>query len=484
MLFYKKQKKHYICNMNNKLYTILRTFNKIEMNRLEKYILSPYFNKNQYLIQLFGLLMKNVESKNEKELVKEEVWKTLYQKEKYDDVRFRKLNSDLLKLVEGYLAQQLYDENPLHQAIYLMDAVARKKLDKLHSSTVRSAKFLSDKQQYRPASYYYDQYQIEQNLFKLSDFQRDEKSNIEEIINNLDRFYLAEKLKYYLDILARQNLISHEYEILFIEEIKQHLAKQQYADTPPVAIYYQIYLTYIDPQNEAHYFKLKELINIHIDNFPPDEAHSIYRIGLNYCISKINKNNLPFYEEYIALFDELLKNETIIDQVEISPYNFRNAIVASNRLKKYEWAENLIQNYQHKLPEDVRENTVKTNLASVYFYQKKYDKVIELLREVEFPDVLANLNAKSLLLLSYYDMNEFSLLDSFIESFKMYINRHKNIANQPKEAFLNQIKFVKKLSELPPRDRAALQKLKAEIEATKNVASLNWLKEKVIALER
>lgn len=454
------------------------------MNRLEKYILSPYFNKNQHLINLFAQLMKNIESKNAKILEKENVWKIMFPNEKYDDVRFRKLNSDLLKLVEGYLAQQIYDENPLHQAIYLMDAVARKKLDKLHNTTVASAQLLSEKQQYRPANYYFYQYQIEKNLYKLADFKRDEKSNIEEIINNLDRFYLAEKLKYYLDILTRQNVISHEYEILFIQEIKEHLAKQQYENIPPVAIYHQIYLTYIEPENESHYFKLKTLILKDISFFPPDEAYTIYLTTLNYCIGKINKNSLPFHEEYIIMFDELLKNKAIIDQIEISPYNFRNAVVASNRLKRYEWAENLITNYQYKLPEEVRENTVKTNLASVYFYQKKYDKVIELLQEVEFPDVLANLNAKSLLLLSYYDMDEVNLLFSFIESFKVYINRHKNISEQAKTAFLNQIKFIKKLSELPPRDKKALLKLKEEIEATKNVASLNWLKEKIIELEK
>jgi hypothetical protein len=472
--------------MNNKLYTILRTFDKIEMNRLEKYILSPYFNKNQHLIKLFDLLMKNIESKQEAELEKEKVWVLLFGKEKYDDVRFRKLNSDLLKLIEGYLAQQIYDENPLHQAIYLMDAVTRKKLDKLHSSTVRSAKFLSDKQQYRPANYYFYQYQIEQNLYKLSDFEskRDDKSNIEEIINNLDRFYLAEKLKYYLDILTRQNVISHEYEILFIQEIKEHLAKQQYTDTPPVAIYYQIYLTYIEPNNETHFFDLKELIIKYIYNFPPDEAHSIYRIALNYCISKGNKGSIEFLEEYIRLYEELLKNTEIINNIEFSPVHFKNAIVSALRLKKYEWAENLIENYQHKLSEDIRENTVKTNLASVYFYQKKYDKVIELLREIEFSDILATFNAKAVLLMTYYELDESNVLFSFLESFKVYINRHKNVAQVPKDAFLNLIKFVKKLTELPPRDRKALQKLKEEIEATKNVASLNWLKEKVIALEK
>lgn len=86
--------------------------------------------------------------------------------------------------------------------------------------------------------------------------------------------------------------------------------------------------------------------------------------------------------------------------------------------------------------------------------------------------------------MTYYELDEQDALFSFLESFKVYINRHKTVAQERKDLYLNLIKFVKKLTELPPRDRKALQKLKDEIEITKNVASLNWLKEKVIELEK
>ncbi len=473
--------------MDNKLYTILSEFNKIEMNRLEKYILSPYFNRSEVITKLFQIFMKNIESKKPKELQKEQIWKQLHPTEKMDEVRFRKYNSDLLRLVEGYMAQEIYDENPLHQAIYLMDAVSRKKMDKLHNTTVRAARQLSEKQQYRPATYYFYQYQIERNFYKLTDFENniDHKSNVEEIINNLDRFYLAEKLKYYLEILTRQRVISHEYEVLFIEEILQHLDAQKYLDYPPISIYYQVYLTHKEPENEGHYYKLKDLIEDHIDTFPPEEAYAIYRIALNYCITKLNKGSIPFTEEYILIYEELLNKKEISEKVEFTAPSFRNTVVAALRLKKYEWAEQFIQNFQGKLPVEEKENTVSTNLATVYFYQKKHSKVIELLQSVEYPDdIVANLNAKSMLLATYYELDETNLLYSFIESFKTYINRHKNIAQERKVAFINLIRFVKKLTEIIPRDKKAIQKLREELEATKNVASLNWLKEKVEELEK
>lgn len=472
--------------MDNKIYSILSTFSKIEMNRVEKYVHSPYFNRNEVITQLFDIYMKNIERKKPKELVKEEVWMALHGKEKYDDVRFRKYNSELLGLVEGYMAQQIFDENPLHQAIYLMDAVARKKLDKLHNSTVKSAENLSKKQEHKDANFYFYQYQIEKNFYKLIDFEnkRDDKSNIEKIINNLDRFYLAEKLKFYLQILMQKKVVSFEYDVLFIEEIIEHLKKNKYEEIAPISIYYQIYLTSVEPENEEHYFKLKELLENYIDNFTPEEAYSLYLNALNYCVGKVNKGSMSFHEEYLNIYEKLLENKNFFELVELTSFSFRNIVVIASRLKRYNWAEMFIQNFQNKLPNEERENTVKSNLATVYFYQKKYSEVINLLKEIEITDILANLNAKTILMATYYEMDETNLLYSFMESFKVFLSRHKGINNERRVGYLNLIKFTRKLTEIIPRDKKAIQKLKEELEATKSVASLNWLKEKVEELEK
>ena len=86
---------------NNKLITILKHFNKADLNQFHKYIVSPYFNKSKQLIQFYDIILKGIHSPKTALLEKENVWKKLFKDQKYNDVRFRKLNSDLLKMIEG-----------------------------------------------------------------------------------------------------------------------------------------------------------------------------------------------------------------------------------------------------------------------------------------------------------------------------------------------------------------------------------------------
>ena len=83
---------------NNKLITILKHFNKPDLNQFHKYIVSPYFNKSKQLIQFYEIILKGINSPKASLLEKEQVWKKLFKDLKYNDVRFRKLNSDLLKV--------------------------------------------------------------------------------------------------------------------------------------------------------------------------------------------------------------------------------------------------------------------------------------------------------------------------------------------------------------------------------------------------
>ncbi len=470
---------------NSKLYSILHYFDKYEQNRLRKYLCSPYFNKNKILIELYNFLIDHINAKTHAELEKEAIWEMLYGGEKYDDVRYRKHCSDLLKLIEGYLAQQIYDENPLHQATYLLQAVGRKKTEKLYNSTVKTARRLSNQQLHRSANYYYYQYQIERNYYELSELEhnRTSKRNVEEILNNLDRFFLAEKLRYYCSVLSQQFVTSHEYKVLFIDEIISHIEKYHYQDVPPIAIYYQVYLTHVDADNPDHYFKLKILLEKYGDLLPLHEAEEVYQSALNYCVRKLNQGNQQFHQEYFDLYVVLLKKGLLFTDGELSPWHFRNIVVIALRLGKYDWTENFIRDYQTVLPEAFRENAVSFNLAQLYFYQKKYKKVIELLQTVEYEDFSYNLNSKSLLLIIYYETDEIEPLYSLLESFRVYLNRHKDIPVNRRKSFLNLIKYIKKITKIMPGDKKSIQKLKEEIEVDKNIASRKWLKEKIVELE-
>ena len=60
--------------MNNKTYTILQSFDKYEVNRLRKFLQSPYFNMNEAIVELFEIFVKDIFAKSNKELSKEIIW--------------------------------------------------------------------------------------------------------------------------------------------------------------------------------------------------------------------------------------------------------------------------------------------------------------------------------------------------------------------------------------------------------------------------
>ncbi len=471
---------------NSKLYAILEHFDKYEQNRCRKYLQSPYFNRSEELIQLFDLLASNINGENGHSLEKEYLWEHLQAGKEYDDVRFRKYCSDLMKLVEGYLAQQNYEANPLHQATYLMEAIGERKMEKLYKTAIRSARRLSNQQPYRSADFFYQQYSIEQNYYNLTEYEtkRFDRSNIEQIAHNLDIFYLAEKLRMLGAAITQKKLASHDYQLLFTEEIIKHVEKIDFEKYPPVAIYYQIYLTLTDAENEEHYHKLKQLLDRHGLKFPPREARDIlYMAAQNYCIRKINQGNQEFMTELFILYKDLIEKEILFAEGELSPWYFKNIVNIALRLGEYSWAEEFINTYSVHLPEALRENSLTYNLAQVYFFQKEYDKVLEQLRNVEYDDVAYNLGSKAMLLHTYYETDEIEPLYSLFESFRAFLNRHKDIPLNRRRNYANLIKFTKKLTRAIPGDQKNLDKIKQEIKSTKNVASVNWLKEKIAELE-
>ncbi len=471
---------------SSKLYSILRDFSKIEQNRFRKYLQSPYFNRSAIIIELFNIIAADINEEGNIDLKKEVIWENLELNASFDDTRFRKYSSDLLKHLENFLSQQAYEEDSVYQASFLISAIGDRKLEKLYNSSIRSAQRMIHNYPSESSTYYYHKYKIERNYFDLIEFEtrRADKSNVGEINTALDIFYISEKLKFYNYILSQKHISPHEYRIQFIEDIIKFLDGHDYLSIPRIALYFQTCLTYLEPENEDHYHKLKNLLNEHATKLPAQEAKDdLYMSAQNYCIRKANQGNQLFLKELFILYQDIVEKGIVIAEGEISPWYYRNIVTTALRLGEYDWIENFIYGFRDKLPESYRENAFTFSLAQSYFYQKKFDKVIELLREIEYEDFTYNLNSKVMLLFTYYEIDEIEPLYSLFESFRVYLNRNKQITDNRKTLYKNLISFTKRLTKIMPGDNKAIEKLKKEVEATSEIANKGWLKQKIDELQ-
>jgi hypothetical protein len=404
---------------------------------------------------MFELIKDDLKQKDETELTKESIWQYCYGiNESYSDLRFRKLQSDLLRLIEDFYAQETFEANPLHKSKYLLETVHKKNLLKIQSGALKSAQKLAETQHLKPASFYYYQYEIEQSIYKLNqdEFERKTKSNIEAIAQNLDRFYLAEKLRYYCTILSHQLNAALDYEILFMDEIIEHVKTNDYSDVPPILIYFQILLTYKEPENEQHYAVLKELIDMHI-------------------------------RESFNLYTKYLSNGILLVSGKLTPWSFKNMVTIGLRLQEFNWVEDFIQTKSQLIDPHSRENAVAFNLAQLYFYKKDYSKVITHLSHVEYDDPIYDLNSKIFLMASYYELDEIEALNSLLDTFRVYLTRKNTIPKEKAKRYINTIHIVRKLARIKQGDQKAIEKLTKEIESIEGITSKNWILEKLAALK-
>jgi hypothetical protein len=473
---------------SSKLYISLKYLNIYELGSFDKFLRSPYFNQNENLIKLFHILVPFLKSRKEIDLDKYQIWEKIFDKLEFDDKNFRKLTSDLLKLLERYISQQIYDENDALITNQLLQGITRKGAFKMYNSALAAAERLVERNFDRNADYYYQQYMLEKNKFNFtSEFEKKSKKqtkhnwlNIKEISENIDIFFISEKLKLYSTLLSAKSIKKIDVNLNFIDEIIKFVETSNFLQYPPIAIYYQIYLTLNDSKNEDHYHKLKELIVKNIHLFPKDEAIDIYESALNYCISKANSGSGEFYVELLNLYKGMLSNEILDSPGRLNPTNFRNIIFTASRVKDYKWAEWFIETYKDKLDERYRDNAVTFNLARLNYYKKDYDKVKKYLRDVEFNDLAYELSAKSMLIATYYDTDDYDPLYSLLDSFNMFLNRNKKtIPEQKGKAHQVLIKFVKKLININPSDKKAKEKLRQDIEKSGDIPDKQWLLDRV-----
>ncbi len=468
----------------SRFYRFLQALNPKELKRFRKYMESPFFVTHEKLFMLFEIFERHLISNSKDPIEKENAWKELYPDRPFDYDFLRKLQHLLVDLGYDFLAQLAFDENLPQKSHSALQMLSRKQMTDFFEPAIRAGMNHLKKEPNRPGTYYYDLYSIEKYHYVLENLEsaRVQKVNIQklnlyDIDGHINTFYFAEKLKYYCLLLSWSKMTNVNLDVPFIEEVVKAIHTRNYLEIPAIAIYYQIYLTFIEPEDESHFEKLKMLIKKHIHLFPEGDARDIMNSAINYTIQKQNQGQLRYSKDNFELWNQALDNEIVFTNGELSPWAFKNIVTLGLRLNEYDWVEEFIERYGQKINKEYQDNAITYNKASLYFYRKEYDKAIPLLQRVQFDEVNYGLGAKSLLLATFYELNEFDALNSFYDSFKIFIQRNKSITEERKKSYLQLIRLTRKLTELQNDDNK-LSKLKTEIQMSQAM-SKKWLLEKV-----
>jgi hypothetical protein len=450
-----------------------------ELNRLTKFLASPYHNEDERIVKLYAYLLPFYKNDEAEKLDRMKIWKKIYGSKAFTNLHFARLLSDLLKKVESFLAQERMRSDGPDELYYLLDTYNNRGMAKHFTEPYLHAMKKLKKQPYRDSEYYFHSFRlnVQQNMFLENRKQRTTEKNLVETVRSLDTYYFINKLRYSAAILHYKHFLNISDDSILLPEILA-LLKEKPMDTPVVNIYQYAILTLIEPEVEEHFVKLKALLFRHAEVLEIETQKEVFAFTLNYCIRKINKGQANYQPEIFALYKDALARGMLLVDGMLTPWDFKNIVTIGLRNKEYKWTDAFIEEYIKKLPKKEQENAYTFNRARHYFATGKYGKVLELLQSVEYNDIFYLLDSKTTLMKTYYELGEYQPLLSLKESFRILLRRKKLISEQNQVNYGNFARMTMKLYRADVKNKTQMAALKKAIEGTSNVADKAWIMEK------
>ena len=468
------------------LIAYLKQFSKRDWREFQKFIRSPYFNQREDIIILFDYLQKKMQPFRPEALERTLVFKKLYPKQSFDEKQLRHVTSFLLKNLKKYLAHAELEEDQIQSQQYLCYALRKKRMESFFEKELSNSQKNLEQTSFRDSTFYLKKYQLSmEEAIHAMPQRRSGEMNFQSIADQLSISFISSLLRLSCNIQSYKTISGQLFDIKLLPDVLKTLDQGAYADVPAISLYYHCYnaIENLDQKNiiasEESFQKLKMLIQKHWQIFPSSEIRDIYLFTINYCIKRMNTGDRNFIREAFELYRSGLNNETLLEEGMLSSFTYKNITRIGIALNESDWVAQFLEDYKKYLFPRERENTWRYNLAFFYFRQQKYKPAMQLLLQVEFKDVLNNLDARRMLLKSYFELGEYNALDSLLDSFSRYIHRQKEMGGYHRDNYLNLIRFVKKIIHSGTNDKKALMQLKEEINNTQSLAERDWLLEKL-----
>jgi len=469
----------------SKLISTLRTLSGKEIRKFDAYIQSPFFNSNKKVIELFGLIRKFHPDYPDNKVDAEVIFSKVFPHEKFEEQKLRYVMSDLTVLLEDFLSYIEFEKNEIYKKHLLLNAYDSRSLDKFFLSKLDEARLEQKNSLAKDVNYFFNQHLVEENayLHSLSTKPRSISSSLQEAVDNLDYYYLSNRLRYSCAILSRETLLQEKYNNYFLDQILEFLRNHDLENIPSISIYRQISLTYLDAENADHFRKLNTLLDKYSDNFPAEEVRDMYTHSLNYCLRKLDGGQEEFLPELVGLYKLLIRKEIIFENGWLTPEDVKNIVTAALRGGELAWTEEFLKEYKDRINPEYRDSAFVYNMANLHFHKKEFSKALKLMQAVEINDIYYNLGAKVLLLKTYFELNESEPFFSLVDAFSNYLKRNKLISDTKRITHLNFVKYTKKLMQLRLGHHVNPEELRSEIHHLKNIANLPWIFEKLEEIE-
>lgn len=459
---------------------IIELLNKIpisDIERLNELINSSKQTKTDLLVLYNGIVSNiTLPQKNTKEYL----WNAVYKKQPFNDNHFRKLCFELLQFVDRTLALiQLEKNNDAHKLMTLEYFSAlpnnnfyEDKWNKIKTATQQENSLLNSQKVFFEYSIELIQYD-----YLINNTAKSKTNNIPSTSETLDQYYILQKLKLLCHSINESKFTNYNTQFAFQDIIIGMAENTTFRKNLLIDLYLDIYYLLNGIESSKTFLSLKKKLET-LDSIDHNELRIVFQYVINYCIIELNKGKNNFESELFDIYKTYIKQ---IDDKIFSPFRYKNIINISLKQKQFDFASFFIDEYGKKLPKINQQTSIAFNKAKLQYELKNYDTAISILQNVKNDDLTFNLSSKVLLVKTFYEKKEFQFLESFLESFRIFVLRNKEMNTASKKIHHDFIKIMHRLMKMEFGSNKEIESFKTKINTTENLPDKAWILEKLDA---
>lgn len=412
-------------------------------------------------------------------ITREQLFAVLFDKKPFDDKTVRYILTDINRLLYEFLIFKRAMNNEHQGKHLLLVELLDRKCGKAFGRAVNQQSLALDQGTYigpEALKHRLDLLSLQAG-HELSQGQRS-THRFADSTEALDRYFVARKLQMSAEKLNLHFILSTTSDDPFLDLLLQEVDKGRFNDTPYIVLYRDVVRMLQHPDDTDAFARLRLQTANEAKYLPHHERHDLYQHMLNYCIRRVNAGKLEFQAELFAIYRQALANGALLTDGQLSQWDFKNIVTIGLRLREVEAVRNFIDQYGALLPATQRANALAYNTANLHFHTNGYRQALAQLQRVDLDDVFYRLDARSILLKTYFEMDDPDALFYHASAFRTFLLRNRHISDHQRKLYQNLIRFTVALAR-SGTDCHRIRALRKKVSATTNVADLAWLQAKL-----
>lgn len=408
----------------------------------------------------------------------------------------RYLSYELLKLAEEFLGQLNYKKDVFSRNVHqLRELIERKQVGLAYKKIADSEKNLT-RLNYPDDVYYYNRHLLK-SLSNYLELIQDKTLNNDDIIAEGENIIILAfvvifhttfnlsigKGTYNQEIPSSliYNFLS-ELDTVSLQE-KTKAAPGAIAET--IEFYFRLMRLQTEPANEENYFILKSSFEHFADKINKEDLYNFYTALRSYSVQKMLRSRNEFRKEQFEIDKLAIKHDAYSPAkhkyFQLVPFrNYLNAAIVEG---DFEWADELVKNYLHKVDPKYRPDMLNYSKAIISFMKNNFEDALKNINLLKGSNIFFKFDLRAYNLMIYYELGWYEPALEYIDSYRHFLNKNRSIGELRIKVVSNFVSFTNDLVKIKLNiSKKSIPELKKEVQEASLVTNKTWLQNKIAEL--